>query len=39
MVVGAIDPRVTAIVAQIPTCESEPPTLEPNQANFFLGWK
>ena len=34
MVVGAIDPRVTAIVAQIPTCGAEPPTLEPTHANF-----
>ena len=34
MVVGAIDERVTAIVAQVPVCGSEPPTLEPTRANF-----
>lgn len=34
MVVGAIDERVAAIVAQIPVCGREPPTLEPTQANF-----
>ncbi|HEX9890272.1 MAG TPA: alpha/beta fold hydrolase [Nitriliruptorales bacterium] len=34
MVVGAIDQRVSAIVAQIPTCGAQPPTLEPTQANF-----
>ena len=34
MVVGAIDERVTAIVAQVPVCGSQPPDLEPSQANF-----
>ncbi len=34
MVVGAIDERVSAIVAQIPVCGREPPTLEPTQASF-----
>ncbi len=34
MVVGAVDERVTAIVAQVPVCGSEPPTLEPTRANF-----
>ena len=34
MVVGAVDERVTAIVAQIPVCGSELPALEPTQGNF-----
>jgi uncharacterized protein len=34
IVVGAIDERVTAIVAQTPVCGQAPPTLEPTRANF-----
>jgi uncharacterized protein len=34
MVVGAIDERVAAIVAQIPVCGQVAPTLEPTRANF-----
>jgi hypothetical protein len=34
IIVGAIDERVTAIVAQIPVCGPAPPTLEPTRANF-----
>lgn len=34
LVVGAVDPRVTAIVAQIPVCGSQPPEVEPSRANF-----
>ena len=34
MVVGAVDERVTAIVAQTPVCGAEPPTFEPTRANF-----
>jgi hypothetical protein len=34
MVVGAVDERVTAIVAQVPACGSDPPALEPTPANF-----
>lgn len=34
LVVGAVDERVTAIVAQIPVCGREPPTLDPTPANF-----
>lgn len=34
LVVGAVDERVTAIVAQIPVCGRTPPTLEPTAANF-----
>ena len=34
LVVGAVDDRVTAIVAQIPVCGAVAPTLEPTQANF-----
>lgn len=34
IVVGAVDKRVTAIVAQVPVCGSQPPTLEPTRANF-----
>ncbi len=30
IVVGAIDPRVKAIVAQCPVCGAEPPAVEPN---------
>ena len=34
IVVGAIDERVKAIVAQCPVCGMEPPSLEPNRSNF-----
>lgn len=34
IIVGAVDDRVSAIVAQIPVCGSRPPALEPSQANF-----
>lgn len=34
LVVGAVDHRVTAIVAQIPVCGARPPDLEPTQQNF-----
>jgi dienelactone hydrolase len=34
MVVGAVDERVTAVVAQTPVCGSEPPALEPTRRNF-----
>lgn len=34
LVVGAVDDRVSAIVAQTPVCGSRPPDLEPSQANF-----
>lgn len=34
MVVGAVDERVTAIVAQVPVCGGEPPAFEASQANF-----
>lgn len=34
LVVGAIDPRVRAIVAQIPVCGSRPPDLAPSRATF-----
>ncbi len=34
MVVGAVDERVTAIVAQVPVCGSQPPALEPTRAHF-----
>ena len=34
IVVGAVDDRVGAVVAQIPVCGSKPPDLEPSQANF-----
>ena len=34
LVVGAVDDRVTAIVAQIPVCGDVVPTLEPTQANL-----
>ncbi len=34
LVVGAVDRRVSAIVAQIPVCGSQPPDLEPSRANF-----
>ena len=34
LVVGAVDERVNAIVAQIPVCGSEPPALKPTRANF-----
>jgi hypothetical protein len=36
IVVGAIDLRVKAIVAQCPVCGAEPPAVEPNAANFEL---
>lgn len=36
IVVGAIDPRVKAIVAQCPACGIEPPTVEPSKANFQI---
>lgn len=34
IVVGAIDERIKAIVAQCPVCGAEPPSLEPNRSNF-----
>jgi pimeloyl-ACP methyl ester carboxylesterase len=34
LVVGAVDERVTAIVAQTPVCGSEPPAVEPTRASF-----
>jgi hypothetical protein len=34
MVVGAVDDRVAAVVAQTPVCGREPPTLEPTQGSF-----
>lgn len=34
MVVGAIDPRVKAIVAQVPACEDEPPPPDPDGLLF-----
>lgn len=34
LVVGAVDDRVSAIVAQIPVCGSRPPDHEPSQTNF-----
>lgn len=34
MVVGAVDQRVAAIVAQIPVCGREPPSIGPTRANF-----
>jgi pimeloyl-ACP methyl ester carboxylesterase len=34
IIVGAIDKRVKAIVAQCPVCGTEPPSLEPNRSNF-----
>lgn len=34
LVVGAVDDRVTAIVAQVPVCGADPPALEPSPANF-----
>lgn len=36
IVVGAIDPRVKAIVAQCPVFGAEPPTMEPTKANFEI---
>lgn len=36
LVVGAVDPRVKAVVAQCPVCGAEPPTVEPNEANFTV---
>ena len=36
IVVGAIEPRVKAIVAQTPVFGAEPPTVDPNRANFDL---
>lgn len=34
LVVGAVDPRVTAVVAQIPVCGSEPPALGSSPADL-----
>jgi hypothetical protein len=34
LVVGAVAEGVSAVVAQIPVCGREPPTLEPTRANF-----
>jgi uncharacterized protein len=34
IVVGAVDPRVRAIVAQCPVCGAEPPRVEPSRAHF-----
>lgn len=34
IVVGAVDPRVKAIVAQCPVCGAEPPVADPTRANF-----
>jgi pimeloyl-ACP methyl ester carboxylesterase len=34
IVVGAIDPRVKAIVAQCPACGTAPPSIEPSRAVF-----
>lgn len=34
VVAGAVDGRVTAIVAQVPVCGPESPALEPTRANF-----
>jgi dienelactone hydrolase len=34
IVVGALDDRVSAVVAQVPVCGSQPPDLEPSRANF-----
>jgi pimeloyl-ACP methyl ester carboxylesterase len=36
IVVGAIEPRVKAIVAQIPVFGAEPPEVEPNAENFDI---
>jgi hypothetical protein len=36
IVVGAIDPRVKAIVAQCPVLGAEPPAVEPTKANFEI---
>jgi uncharacterized protein len=36
IVVGAIDPRVKAIVAQCPAFGAEPPAVEPTKANFEI---
>ena len=36
IVVGAIDPRVKAIVAQCPVFGAEPPAVEPTKANFEI---
>jgi pimeloyl-ACP methyl ester carboxylesterase len=36
IVVGAIEPRVKAIVAQIPVFGAKPPVAEPNTANFDI---
>jgi pimeloyl-ACP methyl ester carboxylesterase len=36
IVVGAIEPRVKVIVAQVPVFGAEPPAVEPNTANFDL---
>jgi pimeloyl-ACP methyl ester carboxylesterase len=34
IIVGAIDERVKAIVAQVPVCGETPPSIDPNDANF-----
>lgn len=34
LVVGAVDERVRAIVAQLPVCGAQPPVLEPSRAYF-----
>ncbi len=36
IVVGAIDERVRALVAQCPVCGAEPPPVEPSKANFEI---
>jgi uncharacterized protein len=36
IVVGAIDPRVKAIIAQCPVCGAEPPLVEASAANFEI---
>jgi pimeloyl-ACP methyl ester carboxylesterase len=36
IVVGAIEPQVKAIVAQVPVFGAEPPAVDPNTANFNL---
>ncbi len=36
IVVGAIDRRVKVIVAQVPVCGEEPPSVEPSEANFEI---
>lgn len=36
IVVGAIDERIKAIVAQCPVCGTEPPAISPDKANFAI---